>query len=104
MRKLRFHRQMAKLAATFERHRARQPDRSRELALRYRRAAEALDEQALPSWPRRIVHIAPDRSLGNHLTGTLNFRSAYSTKLMSRGYADAQAVIDRELTRGSGLR
>jgi predicted acylesterase/phospholipase RssA len=97
-RDLRYLRQLTKLEATFNRRHARQPERSREFAEWYRRAAERLEEQELPAWPGRFVHIAPDRSLGSFLTGTMNFRAAYSKRLMARGYADARAVIDRELS------
>ena len=45
------------------------------------------------SWPEQTVLIAPKRSLGTFLTGTMHFRARYAKRLLQQGYEDAIAAI-----------
>lgn len=44
-------------------------------------------------WPEQIHVIAPRRSLGWFLSGTMNFRAHYANKLIDMGYRDAMEVL-----------
>jgi predicted acylesterase/phospholipase RssA len=46
-----------------------------------------------PYWPESVVVIAPDSSLGNFLSGTLNFRRSKARELILRGWRDARKVL-----------
>ena len=48
--------------------------------------------RAIEPWPR-IHYLAPPRTLGNFMTGTLNFTQAYARSLMERGYQDAERFL-----------
>jgi predicted acylesterase/phospholipase RssA len=45
------------------------------------------------SWPEQTVLIAPKRSLGTFLTGTMHFRARYAKRLLQQGYEDAITAI-----------
>jgi predicted acylesterase/phospholipase RssA len=45
------------------------------------------------SWPEQTILIAPKRSLGTFLTGTMHFRARYAKRLLQQGYEDAIAAI-----------
>jgi hypothetical protein len=46
-----------------------------------------------PYWPKQVLLIAPESSLGNFLTGTLNFRRTKARKLIQQGWADARRCL-----------
>jgi len=45
-------------------------------------------------WPERVVIIAPDTSLGNFLTGTLNFSTEVARKRLDAGQKEASRIIE----------
>ncbi len=45
-------------------------------------------------WPERVLILQPKESLGNILTGTLNFSSKYTKRLIDLGYNDAIEFIN----------
>jgi len=72
-------------------------------ALKRRRGSTSIDEQFQPpivvryrkcvNWPKKIAVIAPQKKLGNFLSGTINFRSSYTKRLIKMGYHDTLNVI-----------
>lgn len=54
-------------------------------------------------WPRRVIVIAPDSSLGGFLMGTLNFRRGKARRLIAEGEAAARRAIAAAELLGDGL-
>jgi len=47
------------------------------------------------------VHIVPSQSLGNFLTGTMNFSAGKARRLIELGEHDARLLLDRSVELGA---